>query len=229
MPSRSAWHNSDILKEILCHETLLLRPAPARSRRISSRVKRASNSISNRWISGEKKTKSGKDYWSVNPKGQVPVLELDDGKRLTEGPVIVQYLADQKPGSDLVPAPGTHRSLPRSGMAELRHLGIAQDLRSDVSSDHARGVQDDRRRENLGQRFDWVDKQLAGKTVSAWVTNLRVADAYLFTILRWAPRRRHRSRQMAEHARPMSIASPRAEGAGSAEGGRAKAKCSGRG
>ena len=53
----------------------------------------------------EKKTKSGKDYWGINAKGQVPVLELDNGERLTEGPVIVQYLADQKPASDLVPAP----------------------------------------------------------------------------------------------------------------------------
>jgi len=52
----------------------------------------------------EKKTKSGQNFWDVNPKGQVPVLELDEGGRLTEGPVIVQYLADKKPGSGLVPA-----------------------------------------------------------------------------------------------------------------------------
>src|SRR5580704_1109820 len=55
----------------------------------------------------EKKTKSGEDFWSINPKGQVPVLEIDNGQRLTEGPVIVQYLADQKPASGLAPAPGT--------------------------------------------------------------------------------------------------------------------------
>ena len=54
----------------------------------------------------EKKTKSGQDFWSINPKGQVPVLELDGGQKLTEGPVIVQYLADQKPASGLAPAPG---------------------------------------------------------------------------------------------------------------------------
>jgi len=47
----------------------------------------------------EKKTKSGIDFCSINPKGQVPVLEIDNGQRLTEGPVIVQYLADQKPAS----------------------------------------------------------------------------------------------------------------------------------
>ncbi len=49
----------------------------------------------------EKKTASGKDYWTVNPKGQVPCLELDNGDKLTEGPVIVQYLADQKPAAGL--------------------------------------------------------------------------------------------------------------------------------
>jgi glutathione S-transferase len=55
----------------------------------------------------EKKTKSGKDYWTINPKGQVPALQLDSGEMLTEGPVIVQYLADQKPAAGLVPAAGT--------------------------------------------------------------------------------------------------------------------------
>ena len=55
----------------------------------------------------ERKTQDGTVLSSVNPKNQVPVLELDNGQRLTEGPVIVQYLADQKPSSGLVPPPGT--------------------------------------------------------------------------------------------------------------------------
>ena len=54
-----------------------------------------------------KKTASGGDFLEINPKGYVPVLELDDGARLTEGPAIVQYLADRKPQSGLVPACGT--------------------------------------------------------------------------------------------------------------------------
>ena len=54
----------------------------------------------------EKKTKSGVDYWSVNGKGQVPVLEFDNGDRLTEGPVIVQWIADQNPSAGLIPAAG---------------------------------------------------------------------------------------------------------------------------
>src|SRR5215467_8947456 len=63
----------------------------------------------------EKKTKSGADYWGINAKGQVPVLELDNGERITEGPVIVQYVADQKPTSGLAPAAG---SLPRYRLQE---------------------------------------------------------------------------------------------------------------
>jgi len=55
----------------------------------------------------ERKTADGTVLSNVNPKNQVPVLELDDGQKLTEGPVIVQYLADQKPASGLVPPPGT--------------------------------------------------------------------------------------------------------------------------
>ena len=55
----------------------------------------------------EKKTKSGADFWSINPKGYVPALELEGGQVLTEGPAIVQYLADQKPASGLMPAAGT--------------------------------------------------------------------------------------------------------------------------
>ena len=53
------------------------------------------------------KTADGRDYYQVNPKGYVPALELDDGRRLTEGPAIVQYLADQAPASGLVPPAGT--------------------------------------------------------------------------------------------------------------------------
>src|SRR5262245_3419410 len=54
-----------------------------------------------------KKTKAGMDYLAINPKGQVPLLQLDGDERLTEGPAIVQYIADQRPASGLAPAPGT--------------------------------------------------------------------------------------------------------------------------
>src|SRR5690349_6650744 len=54
-----------------------------------------------------KKTKSGADFWQISPKGYVPVLELDNGARLTEAPVVLQYIGDQYPASGLVPACGS--------------------------------------------------------------------------------------------------------------------------
>ena len=87
---------------------------------------------------GAKRTKSGKDFKAINPKGYVPVLELEGGQVLTEGPAIVQYIADQKPASKLAPPAGTHGSLPSPGMAELHHLGDAQGLRALVQPPDAR-------------------------------------------------------------------------------------------
>jgi glutathione S-transferase len=89
----------------------------------------------------ERKTADGTVLSSVNPKNQVPVLEMDDGQKLTEGPVIVQYLADLKPASGLVPPPGSVRALPRPGMAQLHQLGAAQDLFAAVPPDHAGRLQ----------------------------------------------------------------------------------------
>jgi glutathione S-transferase len=84
-----------------------------------------------------KKTKSGADFLKVNPKGQVPVLVTDDGKMLTEGPAVVQYIADQKPEAKLAPPCGSFdrsrlqewlnfiTSLSPPGMAEFHYLGAA--------------------------------------------------------------------------------------------------------
>jgi glutathione S-transferase len=55
----------------------------------------------------EKKTETGADYWKINPKGYVPALQLDDGYVLTEGPAILQYIADQRPKSNLAPEIGS--------------------------------------------------------------------------------------------------------------------------
>jgi glutathione S-transferase len=134
----------------------------------------------------EKKTKSGKDFWSVNPKGQVPVLEFDNGQRLTEGPVIVQYLADQKPATGLVPAPG---SIDRYRVQEWLNFTTSELHKSygpifrPTTPDEYKKIS----KENLGKRFDWLDKQLAGKQYLMG-DKFTVADAYLFTILRWTPR-----------------------------------------
>jgi glutathione S-transferase len=134
----------------------------------------------------EKKTKTGKDYWSINPKGQVPALQLDSGEMLTEGPVIVQYLADQKPASGLVPAAG---SIERYRVQEWLNF-ITSELHKSFGPIFRPTTPDAYKtisRENLGKRFDWLDKQLAGKQYLMG-DKFTVADAYLFTVLRWSPR-----------------------------------------
>ena len=134
----------------------------------------------------EKKTKSGKDYWSVNPKGQVPALQLDSGEMLTEGPVIVQYLADQKPGSGLVPPAG---SIERYRVQEWLNF-ITSELHKSFGPIFRPTTPDAFKtisKENLGKRFDWLDKQLAGKQYLMG-DKFTVADAYLFTVLRWTAR-----------------------------------------
>jgi glutathione S-transferase len=134
----------------------------------------------------EKKTKSGTDYWTINPKGQVPVLELDSGDRLTEGPVIVQYLADQRPSAGLMPPNGT---MERVRVQEWLNFTTSElhktygPIFRPTTPDEYKTIS----KENLGKRFDWLDKQLAGR---AYLMGDRftVADAYLFTVLRWSPR-----------------------------------------
>jgi len=134
----------------------------------------------------QKKTETGKDFWGVNPKGQVPVLETDDGQKLTEGPVIVQYLADQKPGSGLAPAPGT---IDRYRVQEwLSFVGSEMHktygpLFRPTTPEEFKVLS----REVIGRRVAWLDKELAGKQYLMG-DKFTVADAYLFTVLRWSPR-----------------------------------------
>jgi glutathione S-transferase len=134
----------------------------------------------------EKKTKSGRDYWTVNPKGQVPVLELENGERLTEGPVIVQYVADQKPNSGLAPAVGT---MERYRVQEWLNFVTSELHKSfgpifrPTTPDAYKAIS----KENLGKRFDWLNGQLAGRQYLMG-DKFTIADAYLFTVLRWAAR-----------------------------------------
>jgi glutathione S-transferase len=134
----------------------------------------------------EKKTKSGQDYWTVNGKGYVPTLELENGERITEGPVIVQYIADQKPGSGLAPA---HGSLERVRVQEWLNF-ITSELHKSFGPIFRPTTPDaykDISRENIGKRLDWLNKQLEGKHYLMG-DKFTVADAYLFTVLRWTSR-----------------------------------------
>lgn len=129
------------------------------------------------------KLQDGTDYYGINPKGYVPLLELDDGQRLSEGPAIIQYIADQAPGKQLAPANGT---MERYRLQEWLNF-ITTELHKTFSplfnpaiSDDAKGVF----RTKLHERFKWVEEQLAGKQFLMG-DQFTVADAYLFTVSNW--------------------------------------------
>lgn len=131
----------------------------------------------------DKKTSDGKDFNSINPKGYVPALELDGGDILTEGPAIVQYLADQKPASGLLPASG----LPRYRVVEWLSF-INSELHKTFGALFNPGATDTEKQNGIGtlnKRFKYVDQQLAGKDYLTGGT-FTVADAYLFVVMGWA-------------------------------------------
>ena len=131
---------------------------------------------------GKHRTADGADFYAINPKGYVPALELDGGQLLTEGPAIVQYLADRKPESKLAPPAGT---LERYRLIEWLNF-ISTELHKQFGPlFHNAGEEiKDRQRALIGKRFDYVEAQLAGKPYLLGDT-FTVADAYLFTMLTW--------------------------------------------
>ncbi len=126
----------------------------------------------------------GTDFYSINPLGYVPVLELDDGTRLREGPAIVQYLADQAPQKNLAPANGT---LARYRLQEWLTF-IGTEIHKTFSPLFAPATPEDYKpqlKEYLLARLQWVDGELAGKPYLMG-EQFSVADAYLFTVTNWA-------------------------------------------
>lgn len=130
-----------------------------------------------------KTTEGGGDFKKTNPLGYVPALELEDGTILTEGPAIVQYIADKAPEKKLAPANGT---LDRYKMQSLLNF-ISSEIHKGFSPlfnpafpDEAKKVA----RERLITRLEHADKLLAGKDYLMG-SQFSLPDAYLFTTLRW--------------------------------------------
>lgn len=130
-----------------------------------------------------KTTAAGADFTAINPKGQVPTLQLDTGEILTEGPVIVQYLSDLNPAAGLTGAPG---SMTRWRVLEwLNH--ITSELHKGFSPLFRPNTPDAYKeiaRANLAAKFDALEKHMAGRhylTGDAFTA----ADAYLFTVMNW--------------------------------------------
>ena len=133
---------------------------------------------------GTKRTKSGKDFKTINPKGSVPALELEGGQVLTEGPAIVQYLADQKPASKLAPPAGT---MDRYRLQEWLNYVTSEMHKaySPLFNPKTPDAYKETSRTNIGNRFDFLSKSLQGKDYLMGST-FTVADAYLFVILGWS-------------------------------------------
>jgi glutathione S-transferase len=133
---------------------------------------------------GSKKIQVDGDFFAVNPKGYVPALELDDGSVLTEGPAIVQYLADRKPESALVPPAGT---LERYRMQEM--LGyINSEIHKAYSPLFKPATPEAtvaERKAYLKNRYKLIDERLSGRDY-LFGDRFTAADAYLFTVTNWA-------------------------------------------
>lgn len=131
-----------------------------------------------------KKTDKGEDFLAVNPKGQVPTLQLDSGEILTEGPVIVQYVSELAPAAGLTGKAGT---MARWRVLEwLNH--ITSELHKGFSPLFRPNTPDaykDIARANLGAKFDALEKLVADGR--AWLMGdaFTAADAYLFTVMNW--------------------------------------------
>lgn len=130
------------------------------------------------------KLQDGTDYYGINPLGYVPLLELDDGTRLREGPAIVQYIADQVPLKQLAPVNG---SLQRYRLQEWLtfigteiHKGFSPLFNPATPEEYKTMA-----REKVLQRLQWVDSQLADKQYLMG-EQFTVADGYLFTVTNWA-------------------------------------------
>ena len=126
----------------------------------------------------------GSDYYAINPLGYVPLLELDDGTRLTEGPAIMQYIADQVPDKHLAPPNATVARAQLQGWMNFigteLHKNFAPLFNAATPADYKPLVID-----RLMSRLKWIDAQLAGKTYLMGEA-YSVADPYLFTVTNWA-------------------------------------------
>ncbi|MCC6469737.1 MAG: glutathione transferase GstA [Alphaproteobacteria bacterium] len=131
-----------------------------------------------------KKTEAGADFNAVNPKSYVPALELDNGRVLTEGAAIVQYIADKNPNANLAPAAGSDARYDLlewlTFISSEIHKGTGALFNPQLPADWKKVVLD-----KLAQRYDHLNKHLE-KNQFVLGKDFSVADAYLFTVVNWA-------------------------------------------
>jgi glutathione S-transferase len=130
------------------------------------------------------KTESGVDYYSINPKGYVPYLEIAPGDYLSEGPVIAQYIADQAGREDLMPKAGTRK---RYAVMEWQAY-VSSELHKSYSPLFNPNFDEATKKlflAALRKKYEWVSGQLKGKQYLTG-DNFTAADAYLFVVTRWS-------------------------------------------
>jgi glutathione S-transferase len=126
----------------------------------------------------------GSDYYAINSKGQVPVLEMQGGQRLTEGPIIAQYIADQAGRADLIPVAGSPE---RYRVMEWQNF-VTSELHKGFSPLFNKDLNDEGKKTlsaSLLKKYTWLDAQLKDKPYLTG-SGFTVADAYLFTVTNWA-------------------------------------------
>lgn len=131
-----------------------------------------------------KRTEHGEDFLAINPKGLVPVLQLDDGALLAEGPAVVQYLADLKPETQLAPANGSMARYRLQEMLGYINSELHQSympLFNPACSDEVRSA----RMAYLKKHYGLIEAAL-GRTPFLLGDRFTVTDAYLFVVTRWA-------------------------------------------
>jgi len=131
-----------------------------------------------------RRTAEGQDYATINPKGYVPALQLDDGDVLTEGPAILQFLADRKPAAGLAPAAGTMARYHLQEMLGYINSEIHKSYSPLFNSSIAPALREDRLA-YLRRRYALIEQRL-GQHQFLVGDSFSVADAYLFTVTRWA-------------------------------------------
>lgn len=127
----------------------------------------------------------GSDFYALTPKGQVPLLETDDGLLVSEGPVVMQYIADHMDATDLLPEVGS--------AARIRVLEWCNHLTSEIHKsftpifhNYVDAAATQILKDILKKKLAFLDGQLAQRTYLAGET-FTIADAYLFVLLNWAP------------------------------------------
>jgi glutathione S-transferase len=129
------------------------------------------------------KLPDGSDFYAINPKGYVPALQMDNGQVLTEGAVIMQYVADLAPVKNLAPPNGT---LPRYRLQEWLNF-ISTELHKGVGGLFNPAMPEEGKaviRSKAMDRLKWMDSQLEGKSY-VMGSDFSIADAYLFTVVNW--------------------------------------------